>query len=206
MKLHFRAAPALGILFCFGCGSQFSRAETICESAAVRDYLPPLPRGCQRERIEASGPVSFGILRSAEKLAMKAWQRQVLTQYGERFLDWDNAACKKTMCIHASFAGSRRCTISAFPCAADADHAALEALIARQAARAGPRNDEPLTAAEIKEMQQLLSSAGYRVRVDGIFGDQTREALVRRLRRRGFHAEGNPARENLEILRRISKA
>ncbi len=209
MRFRFRTAPAIGILLSLGC-SQISYAETICESAAVRDYLPPLPRGCQKERIEAAGPLSLGILRSAENLAWKAWQHQVLTLYGERFLDWRNAACRKVVCVHASFAGSRRCMTSAFPCAADADHAAIESLNTRQAtlseprnqaSRSEPHNNEPLSAAEIREMQQLLSEAGYHVSVDGIFGDQTRKALASWLRRRGVSYDGSVSREMLEALR-----
>jgi len=165
-----------------------------------------LPRGCQKERIEATGELSFGVLHSAENRAWKSWQRQVLTNYGELFLDWRNAACKKVFCVHASFAGSRRCTASAFPCAADVDHTAVEALNTQQATPSEPRNNEPLRAAEIKEMQQLLSEAGYHIRVDGVFGDQTRKALAGRLRSRGFRDNGEPTRENLEILRRMSKA
>jgi len=215
MRLRFRAAPAIGALLCFCCPSHVLHAETICESAAVRDYLPPLPRGCHKERIEAAGESSFGILRSAETLAWKAWQRQVLTNYGERFLDWRNAACKKVLCVHGSVAGSRRCMTSAFPCASDADHAVLESLNTRQiapseprnqATLSEPRNNEPLSAAEIKEMQELLSRAGYKVFVDGVFGDQTRRALVRRLRGKCLRDDGSPTRENLDILRRISKA
>ncbi len=206
MKLRCQSATAIGILLCFGCCFQSSYAETICESASVRDFLAHLPRGCQKERIEATGALSFGVLRSAENLAWKAWERRVLTHYGEQFLDWRDAACKSVICVHASFARSRRCTVSAFPCAANVDRTALESLNTQQATPVEPRNNEPLTAAEIKEMQQLLSDAGYHVRVDGIFGDRTRRALAGRLRSKGFRDGGSATRENLEILRRMSKA
>jgi Putative peptidoglycan binding domain len=207
VKLRFRTAPAIGILLCSSCCFQSSNAETICESASVKEYLPPLPRGCQKERIEATGGLSFGVIHSAENLAWRAWQRQVLTNYGELYLDWRNAACKKVLCVHASFGhGSRRCTASAFPCAADVDHTALESLNTRQAALSEPHDNEPLTAAEIKEMQQRLSEAGYHVRADGIFGDQTRKALAGWLKSRGFRDNEDLTRENLEILRRMPKA
>ncbi len=60
--------------------------------------------------------------------------------FGERYLDWEKAACKKVFCVRASFAGSRRCNYSAFPCASDTDPAALAALSTRQIApRGSPR-------------------------------------------------------------------
>jgi hypothetical protein len=229
--------------------------------------------------------MTFGVVQSPERLARKAWEHQVIFFFGERYLDWEKAACKKVFCVHASFAGSRRCHYSAFPCASDADPAALEALSTRQippeevriprpaaahridapqppareahsiplppastpkppemAARQAPgslrppaprpeapqtaarepyRNpppaaprpgepriataeaqaSEPLTAAEIKELQQFLREAGYRVWADGIPGDQTERALSRWQRIRRLPDDARLDRSSLEILR-----
>jgi hypothetical protein len=67
-------------------------------------------------RIQASGRLTFGIARSAESLALKAWRNQVVYMYGERYLDWNKAACKEVICGPGSITGTRRCTYSAFPC------------------------------------------------------------------------------------------
>ena len=285
MKLRFGAAVAAVLMLIAGLLSPAARAGTACESEAAQEYLPPLPRGCHKQRISAAGGMTFGVVQSPERLARKAWERQVLVFFGERYLDWEMAACKKVFCVHASFAGSRRCHYSAFPCASDADPAALEALSTRQippeevriprpaaahridapqppareahsiplppastpkppemAARQAPgslrppaprpeapqtaarepyRNpppaaprpgepriataeaqaSEPLTAAEIKELQQFLREAGYRVWADGIPGDQTERALSRWQRIRRLPDDARLDRSSLEILR-----
>ena len=122
--------------------SPAAHAETACESEAAQEYLPPLPRGCHKQRISAAGGMTFGVVQSPERLARKAWEHQVIFFFGERYLDWEKAACKKVFCVHASFAGSRRCHYSAFPCASDTDPAALEALNTRQIAAGGGSHPE----------------------------------------------------------------
>ena len=204
MKLRFKTALVAVFLLGLGLLSPTSRAETACDSAAVQDYLPPLPRGCQRQRIEAAGGLSFGIVLSPEGRARRAWQRQALTLFGERYGDWEKAACKKVYCVRASYAGSRRCVYSAFPCAADTDRAALESLSTQQILPRERGGDRELTASEIKEMQELLSQAGYRVWAGGIFNGQTRAALVRWQRGNGLPDNGTASWETLEKLRQIS--
>jgi hypothetical protein len=284
MKLRFGAAAAAVLMLIGGLLFPAAHAETACESEAVQEYLPPLPRGCQKQRISATGGMTFGVVQSPERLARKSWEHQVIFFFGERYLDWEKAACKKVYCVHASFAGSRRCSYSAFPCASDTDPAALEALSTRQipprevrgsrpvpapageakrppareshaipqppaprlepprpaareaastpqtpaprmesprpaarepyrnqppAARPGEprivtaqaRDREPLTASGIKELQQFLREAGYRVWADGIPGDQTERALSRWQRIRRLPDDGRLDRASLEILR-----
>ena len=77
------------------------------------------PELCEHERIEASGRLSFNILKSAKSIAIEAWRRQVVTKYGERFQDFDFAACPRYLCVKGGIAGTKRCTVSGFPCAAD---------------------------------------------------------------------------------------
>jgi hypothetical protein len=286
VKLRYWTAAAV-FLASPGLPFPAARAETACESEAAHEYLPPLPRGCQKQRISAAGGMTFGVVQSPERLARKSWEHQVIFFFGERYLDWEKAACKKVFCVRASFAGSRRCYYSAFPCASDTDPAALEALSTRQippgevriprpaaahrieapqppageahgislppaprleppqvaarqapgslrppaprpeapqtAARepymtpppATPRPGEPriataeaqasgpLTAAEIKELQQFLREAGYRVWTDGIPGDQTERALSRWQRIRRMPDDGRLDRASLEILRHV---
>ena len=98
-----------------------SSAAPVCDgpSPAIWPFLPELPKGCQRERIQASGELSFNVFRKADKIAEAAWQREVMTKYGERFQDFNFAACKSVLCVKGAVSGTERCTISAYPCASD---------------------------------------------------------------------------------------
>ncbi len=202
MKLRIRAAAAAGLALGLGLAPPASNAESVCDSAAVLEYLPPLPRGCQRQRIQATGALSFGIVQSAGSHARHAWERQVITLYGERYMDWNKAACKKVFCVEATFAGSRRCTYSGFPCSTDAEAAAVEALNTQQVLPEEQHTNRELMAPEVKEMQQLLSKAGYRVHADGIFGDDTQRALTKWQRSKKLPDNGTATWETLETLRR----
>jgi Putative peptidoglycan binding domain len=255
MRSRFQPAPAAVLLLAIILFSRAPHAGTVCDSPDVIKYLPPLPSGCQIQRIEATGGLSFGIVHSPEQRAEAAWRRQVVFLFGERYQDWQKAACKKVYCVHPLIAGSRRCVYSAFPCASDTDVKLLEALNAEQPARPETRHDEAftkpagqgeaqtapgpsqrleaaqpapeisqrhaeahpapelepphaeaLTAAEIKEMQELLARAGYRVAADGVFGDRTKNALIRWQQRRGLPEDGTASRENLEKLRQMPGA
>jgi hypothetical protein len=55
---------------------------------------------------------------------------------------------------------------------------------------------------EVREMQHLLNRAGYSVRPDGVFGDESRDALSAWERRAGMRDDGYPTYEALERLRR----
>jgi Putative peptidoglycan binding domain len=254
MRSRFRPAPAAVLLLAVFF-SQALHAGTACDSPDVIKYLPPLPAGCQIQRIEATGGLTFGIVHSPQQRAEAAWRRRVVFLFGERYQDWQKAACKKVYCVHPLIAGSRRCVYSAFPCASDTDAKLLEALNAEQpvlpepqhdevltkpaahgeaqtapgpsqrleAAQPAPEidqrhaeahpvpgleppHDEALTAAEIKEMQELLARAGYRVVADGVFGDRTKNALIKWQQRRGLPENGTASRENLEKLRHMPGA
>jgi Putative peptidoglycan binding domain len=212
MRSHVQIAAVAACLLSPGLLSLPATAGTVCESGEAAKYLPPLPRGCQWRRIEASGELSFGIVRSAGTNARKSWERQVITFFGERYADWAMAACKKVFCVEASIAHSHRCTYSAYPCAVDADKAAIEALNTAQIPeplqpQAGPRaapRDRDLSEVEIRELQELLRRAGYRVGNDGMFGEQTQRALASWQRRNGLPDNANPNLTSLEDLRRLS--
>src|SRR5262249_1654310 len=105
-----------------------ANAEPLCDTDKVLEQLPPLPNGCHKERIRASGELTFGIMRTPEGLGLRAWQRQVVTLYGERYQDWESAACKRVVCVRASMAGSRRCTFSGFPCSREVDKGLVASL------------------------------------------------------------------------------
>ncbi len=233
MKVGCRLLLALAASVAFGGSFTPSGAAPICDGPppAVWPYLPELPRGCQRERIQASGELSFNVFRKAASIAEAAWQREVITKYGERFQDLRFAACKNVLCVKGAVSGTERCTISAFPCASDMGEpqkAQVERLASLddqtlppdEIRRAEERREErreavreerkeerrlerderreergaerELNPQEVREMQSLLSRAGYRVHPDGIFGDESRDALSACERRAGLPDDGSP--------------
>jgi hypothetical protein len=212
-------------VFC-GFFSAPSHADLLCDGPppAIWPYLPPLPKGCQRERIQAAGGLSYNIFKSAEKIAEAAWQREVLTKYGERFQDIKDAACRKVLCVKGSISGTRRCTISGFPCAADMDDQYKSGVqqLATRDDRYGPGSgggyDGPppgpgygpgpgpgyggpdyssLSPGEIIELQRFLG-----VTPDGIFGGQSIEALRGWRRSVGLRPDGPPNQQDLEFIHR----
>jgi hypothetical protein len=62
--------------------------------------------------------------------------------------------------------------------------------------------DRDLNPQEVRELQHLLNRAGYSVRPDGVFGDESRDALSAWERRVGMHDDGYPTFEALDRLRR----
>ncbi|MGO9486676.1 MAG: peptidoglycan-binding domain-containing protein [Rhodomicrobium sp.] len=160
--------------------------------------------------------MSFNILKSAKSIAIEAWRRQVVTKYGERFQDFDFAACPRYLCVKGGIAGTKRCTVSGFPCAADMteeDKARIQHALsggpadydqdrgrtdrtyrADRTDRAG--DFSTLEESEIQELQRLLG-----VNPDGIFGDQSQDALRQFRRRAGLRVDGPPRHEDLERLR-----
>jgi len=215
-----------------------SSAAPLCDGPppAVWPYLPELPKGCQKERIQASGELSFNVFRKAASIAEASWQREVLTKYGERFQDLKFAACKNVLCVKGAVSGTERCTISAYPCASDMGEpqkALVERLASlddqnlpddfrrpeehreavreerreeRQEERREERREErverDLNPQEVRELQHLLSRAGYVIHADGVFGDESRDALSAWERRAGLRDDGYPTFEALERLRR----
>lgn len=260
MKTVFQLSCILGAGAVLGSLPAFAHAAPLCGGppAAVLPFLPELPKGCQRQRVEVSGDLSFNMFRKAASLAEEAWQREVIAQYGERFADLAFAACKSVLCEKGAVSGTERCTISAYPCASDMDALQSEQVARLSSMDAGtpppPADDaqrqeekepqeekeskapvqelapqaeekvpepvkekEPekqpqkpkeaevereLNTQEIREMQRYLSRAGYNVHADGIFGDESRDALSAWERRAGLPDNGYPTYEMLERLRR----
>jgi hypothetical protein len=195
---------------------QQGNQECVCASREAAELLPPLPAGCHKERIAASGDQSFGVVRSAEHLGRKAWQREVITKYGERFQQWENAACPKVECVAGGIAGTRRCTYSGYACSPEVDIKALADLKRSRGEGAPPpeyyehareenRGRRELGSDEIAELQRLLRDRGYSVSVDGQFGEQTSEALIKWQHRAGMHEDGEATFRNLEALRHASR-
>jgi hypothetical protein len=191
-------------------------------------HEPELPQSCKHDRITAAGEQTLGVIRSKHYLARKAWQRQVIDKFGERFQQWEKAACPKTECGPGSIAGYTRCEYSAYPCSPDADKVAADLLrnpigggdyreadrgpdrapdIDRDRGRDGGYDrsvdDRELGPQEIEELQHLLRRAGYEVSIDGQFGEQTSAALIRWQRRAGVREDGEATFRNLRELKRL---
>ncbi len=174
---------------------------------------PRLPEGCQQERITAAGEQTLGVVRGKHYLARKAWQRQVIDKFGERFQRWDKSACQTVECGPGSIAGYSRCTYSAFACAPDVNPRDIDDLRrASRSERPAPeyyerreeerRGGRELGSEEIAEMQRILRREGFSVSVDGQFGEQTSQALIEWQHKNGMHADGEATFRNLELLKR----
>jgi hypothetical protein len=182
-------------------------------------HEPELPPSCKRDRITAAGEQTLGVVRSKHYLARKAWQRQVIDKFGERFQQWEKAACPKTECGPGSIAGYTRCEYSAYPCSPDADKLLVDSMRtegdryrepSREADRGGRDvvydrgiDERELGPQEIEELQHLLRQAGYQVSIDGQFGEQTSEALIKWQRRAGLREDGEATFKNLRELKRL---
>jgi peptidoglycan hydrolase-like protein with peptidoglycan-binding domain len=198
-----------------------SQAQSLCDPGGLQQEMElreQLPKACQKERLQASGRVSFNIINSAEKIANEAWRREAVTKYGERYADTKYMACRQVLCVRGSIAGTHRCTISGFPCAADMSDvdkgiikrvetsASLESPYGQggegsaevQSAYGGyhPRAQESeLDEEAIKRLQELLG-----VPADGDFGPTSYRALRDFRRSAGIPLEGPPTPRDLERL------
>ena len=172
------------------------------DSCDVKKYAGP-PDGCHDELISAAGRLrpfenAFPIARVS---ARKAWERQALTKFGERFKQWSTAACAKTECVPGSIAGMKRCTYSGYACSAN-----------KQLAEDTSKSSEPLSESEMSELQELLRKAGIRkvrvgngrktVRVDGEYGPVTAAAMAEYIERFDVDDSNLTERYLLEILRK----
>ena len=198
-----------------------SQAQSLCDPGGLQQEMElreQLPKACQKERLQASGRVSFNIINSAEKIANEAWRREAVTKYGERFADPMYMACRKVLCVRGSIAGTHRCTISGFPCAADMNDTergiikrvetsattespygqGAEGTSDVQSAYGGyhPRAEQSdLDEDGIKRVQELLG-----VTPDGDFGSESYRALRDFRRSSGLSLEGPPSPRDLERL------
>ncbi len=201
-----------------------SQAQTLCDPAgreqeeALRSALPE--GKCKRERIEVSGNSSLGVLRSAESLANRDWRDTVVTKYGEQWAEVKYMACRRVLCVKGALAGSRRCTISGFPCKADMTEQEMAQIRQLDVAapvgpvygpgqsedlRSGwgyhrPAEESSLDEGEIKRLQEMLG-----VTPDGDFGSESYRALRDFRRNAGLRMEGPPSREDLERLAKTER-
>lgn len=218
----FRLLPIAAIAFF----PAVSLAQSMCDTNDLHqeaELQNTLPASCQKERLQASGGISLGILRSPESIANKEWRQQAVTKYGERYAEVKFMACRKVFCVKGSIAGTKRCTISGFPCAADmneTDKAQVQRIqstavlneLPRDRAEAAedlrsgyggfnrPYEDVELSEHDIIQMQQLLG-----VDADGQVGPTTERALRDFRRSVGIPLEGPPSQRDLDKLAHAEK-
>jgi peptidoglycan hydrolase-like protein with peptidoglycan-binding domain len=203
-----------------------SFAQNMCDTSSLQEeqaVIDTLPPSCIKERLQASGGVSAGILVSAERKANNEWRHQAVTKYGERYGEVAFMACRKVFCVKGSVIGTKRCTISGFPCAADMNatdkaqvqrvqSTAVMAELPKDRAEAAedlrsgyggynrPLEDVELGEQEITRMQQLLG-----VEADGQVGPMTERALRDFRRSVGLPVGGPPTQQDLEKLAHAEK-
>src|SRR3974377_532090 len=117
-----RMLPVMAIAAACSVFPALLHAQSLCDPGSLDQEMElrrSLPQACQKERTQASGRGGFNIINSAEKIANEAWRRESVTKYGERFSEVKYMACRRVLCVRGSIAGTTRCTISGFPCAAD---------------------------------------------------------------------------------------
>jgi hypothetical protein len=138
---------------------------------------------CKNTEISAAGAATYLTKGRARRLAITAWQREVLAKYGERFTDFAKAKNGRFECESAGIGAvgqfKKRCIVRATPCrlasVADDDTVADD-----DASRS------------VFQVQRWLSRLGYLQAdgVDGEFGPVTRDAIRRFQREAGLRVTG----------------
>ncbi len=169
-----------------------ARRETRCDIPE-----PPLPAACKKERIQASGKIGWF---RPQQFGKRAWEAQAKTRFGERFADFQKAACGHEECVHAGEIGvGLRCTYTAYPCSPDVTPVQLAALNRSLA--------DLLNDAEQKELSTLLNQAIAQKIVKDLDckkcnADQRREKALRAWRKQqGLPDDGGPTVADLDTLR-----
>jgi hypothetical protein len=211
------ASHRLSILIGIFCLAAFSIATNDAAhgqskpiGCTVERYAFP-PTGCQRERLEASGRQRpfIDFFPSARVSARRAWEREALTKFGERFKDWKNAVCTREECVKGSVSGLKRCIFSGYSCVQNPR--VIGEAVSDDPNHAGPS----LTRREIRHLQRLLRRQGYRrvrvrgalrrLEVDGAWGDITRTAVALWLERAGVDDAAITDRDVYNALRRRAR-
>jgi len=140
---------------------------------------------CKNNEISAAGAATYLTKGRARRLAITAWQREVLAKFGERFTDFAKAKNGRFECESAGIGTvgqfKKRCIVRATPCRL-----------------ASVADDDTVTAADddasrsVFRVQRWLNRLGYLQAdgVDGEFGPVTRDAIRRFQREAGLRVTG----------------
>jgi hypothetical protein len=149
---------------------------------------------CKNNEISAAGAATYLTTGRARRLAITAWQREVLAKFGERFTDFAKARNGRFECESAGIGAigqfKKRCIVRATPCrlASIADDDTV---------------GEDDQSRSVFRIQRWLSRLGYLQEdgVDGELGPMTRTALRRFQREAGLRVTGDPDDATVARLR-----
>lgn len=206
-KMFVAASMALIAAAFAGAPTPSLAQDSTCD---VERFAKP-PSGCQRELLTAAGrqrPFD-NYFPSAKKSAKKAWERQALTKFGERFKEWENSTCQKVECVDGSIGGLRRCTYSGYACVINPQLAGTDP---DDGDDDGDGKAPTLAEYEVKELQRLLIRDGLRtvkvrgsrrrVVVDGDWGPVTTTAVVLWLEENGIDDDKLTDRDVFNLLKK----
>jgi hypothetical protein len=86
----FLATLLLQIAGTYMAAAEEGAGQTMCDTNGpqeIAELSNSLPQNCQKERLQASGGPTTGVIKSAEGLANAAWRWEAITKYGERFAE-----------------------------------------------------------------------------------------------------------------------
>jgi hypothetical protein len=186
---------ATGLVAMFLVPEAFSQGTALnCSDPKVSDKLP---KNCKKDLITADGsarPFGWGSTRSA----VTNWQREVQRKFGNEFVTWDNAACG-TITRSAGGIGVvggtlKRDTASGYPCT-KRDVLSVTTVPGKQ-----------LTTDQIKELQTLLTKAGFKTAADGRWGKGTLTALQSWQKSKGQSPIADDAFPDINVLEALKKS
>ena len=172
----------------------FSQTVVNCSDPKVLDKLPST---CKREIVSADGsarPFGWGSTRSA----VTNWQREVQRKFGNEFVTWENAACG-TITRSAGGIGAiggtlKRDTAAGYPCSKP-DKVAVTFETTEKG--------KPLTSGQVRELQRLLTKAGFKTSVDGLWGKGTLTALQGWQRSKGLTVAPDDVNPDISVLEAV---
>ena len=164
-----------------------------CSDAKVADKLP---KNCKKDLVTADGsarPFGWGSTRSA----VTNWQREVQRKHGNEFVTWENAACG-TITRSAGGIGVvggtlKRDTAAGFPCT-------KKELVSETTVPG-----KSLTSDQMKELQTLLTKAGFKNTADGLWGKGTLSALQGWQKKKGVPVLADDVFPDISVLEAVRK-
>ncbi len=129
-----------------------------------------------------------------------AWRKAVREDHGKPYQSWRRASERKITCKEArNDAGRKRwqCTRTAIPCARDgqgSNDVAETPDYPGYVLQRGAEGDD------VKTLQRLLDDAGYKVDIDGDFGNKTRNAVRKFQKDEAIKVDGRVGPETWERI------
>jgi hypothetical protein len=164
-----------------------------CSDSKVADKLP---KNCKKDLVTADGsarPFGWGSTRSA----VTNWQREVQRKHGNEYVTWENAACgtitRSAGGIGVVGGSLKRDTASGFPC--------TKKEVVSETTVPG----KSLTNDQMKELQTLLTKAGFKNTADGLWGKGTLTALQGWQKKKGVAVQPDDVFPDISVLEAVRK-